>query len=196
MTGRPLLWMFLLLCAGLLCPAQGFDRKGRLIRESNEPVTIRHGKIQPLPEGLSLTLKRIGPSKKEELGVVHLWLKRTIESDDSDDEDLVEQGYVAHPAAADGDTEADRDPIESADVQKFEESGPTCRWVIRKRTGQTRYLSLLEMEFLQVPTGPYAGWELRIQEGRLLIAKPGSKAYQASDWIGPYREFDNLDDGK
>ncbi|MFN0051600.1 MAG: hypothetical protein ACKV0T_05375 [Planctomycetales bacterium] len=57
-------------------------------------------------------------------------------------------------------------------------------------------MSLVEMEFLQVPTGPYAGWELRIQEDRLLIAKPGSKAYQTSVWIGPYRELDNLDDGR
>lgn len=207
-------WMLLLLCVGwLLSAAHGLDRKGRLIRESRQPMTLRHGKVEPLPAEFVLTIDRDVSRNEDEPERVRLELRRTPAAD----QDRGAPRYLAYPAALQPDSTQpessqpgaaeprakvpdekpqQRQARDAVEVQLVDKPNDECLWKLVHRAGKTRYLSLLEVEAIQAPRGPYAGWELRIKEGRLLLAKPGSDAYQKSEWVGPYREYDNLDDGK
>ena len=149
------------------------DRKGRVMAKSSKPMTMRSGSISE-PKSYSLTIK------KTEQGLL-LYAERRLTKDDH----RVEVGYLAY----DPDKEA-------SELRIVSEPGPGCHWKTRSGTGHTRYLSILEIEHLQIPAGAMAGWELREQDGKLLVAKPDSDAYKQSKWVGTYVEYDNLDDGK
>lgn len=165
----------LILLAGVLLAgtAHSWDRKGRLMQRSAKPMTMRSGSVSE-PKSHSLTIK------KTEQGLL-LHAERRLSMDDH----RVEIGYLAY------------DPDkEDAGLKIVSEPGPGCYWKTRSGTGHTRYLSILEIEHLQIPVCAMAGWELREKDGKLLVIKPDSDTYKQSAWVGAVVEYDNLDDGK
>lgn len=101
------------------------------------------------------------------------------------DDHRVEVGYLAY--------DADK---EEAGLKIVTEPGLGYYWKTRSGKGNTRYMSILEIEHLQISVGAMAGWKLREKDGKLLVAKPESDAYKQSAWVGTFVEYDNLDDGK
>lgn len=188
--------LFLAINMVALGAAHAWDRKGRLKQDSRHPAVLTPGKPQALPKGLELTIRLREPGNGQGEGRLHLWLERTQPTDPTP----VETGYVAYPQQLIDTVAATEEkgakPRESIPIQMSEKPSTDCQWKYNTRNGQTRYLSLLEMERYTVPDGPYSGWELRIKDGQLLIAKPGTEAYAKSEGVGAYREYDNLDDGK
>lgn len=165
-----------LLLLMILCGAassEAWDRKGRVMKRSVQPMTMRSGAISE-PKSHALTIK------KTEQGLV-LHAERRLSMDDH----RTEIGYLAYDLQA-----------EKAELKIVSELGPGCYWKTRSGTGKTRYESILEIEHLQIPGGVMAGWELREKDGKLFVAKPETDSYKQSAWVGMYVEYDNLDDGK
>lgn len=171
---RLIRWLVCLLAISMVVPAAArADRKGRVMAKSAKPMTMRSGAVSD-PKSHSLTIK------KTEQGLV-LYAERRLSMDDH----RVEVGYLAY------------DPDkESAELKIVSEPGPGCYWKTRSGMGMTRYLTILEIEHLQIPAGAMAGWELREKDGKLLVIKPDTDDYKQSAWVGTYVEYDNLDDGK
>ena len=169
----PLHCGLLLACLFLSVTAQAWDRKGRVMQRSSKPMTMRSSGITEL-KSYSLSIK------KSEQGLL-LYAERRLSMDDH----RVEVGYLAY-----------NPDKEATELRIVSEPGPGCHWKTRSGMGQTRYLSILEIEHLQIPAGAMAGWELREQDGKLLVAKPDSDSYKQSAWVGSIVEYDNLDDGK
>ena len=165
--------MVVLLAGMFVSSAESWDRKGRVMQRSAKPMTMQFGKVSE-PKSYSLTIK------KTEQGLV-LYAERRLTKDDH----RVEVGYLAY------------DPDkEDAGLRIVPEPGSGCYWKTRSGKGNTRYLSILEIEHLQISAGAMSGWELREKDGKLLVAKPDSDTYKQSAWVGTFVEYDNLDDGK
>ena len=165
--------MVVLLAGMFVSSAESWDRKGRVMQRSAKSMTMQSGKVSEL-KSYSLTIK------KTEQGLM-LYAERRLTVDDH----RVEVGYLAY----------DHDK-EEAGLKIVTEPGLGCYWKTRSGKGNTRYMSILEIEHLQISVGAMAGWELCEKDGKLLVAKPYSDAYKQSAWVGTFVEYDNLDDGK